>query len=137
MNRARYAQKTQLFSRVELGSLGLLLVLFGLSLSWPAAMPAFVLLCILLSVALTGWQYRSMDEFKRQRFVKAWAVTGVFSFAPWTGGVLWRGFSTAKPTPGQLPSLTLSFWQVYLVWASMFADHLCSVGYLYRRDPRG
>lgn len=113
------------------------LALVGLVLR-PALLPLFLGVFTLGTLALMGWQYRLMDEFRRARYLMAWAATGATGFAAVTGLIVWAVFNPARPegSPGAVPGLqfTLSLWALYVPWTVMLAAFLGVTAYLYHRD---
>lgn len=105
---------------------------------WPTLLPAYLGAFTLSMVGLTLWQYRLMDEFRRDRFLKAWAAAGVAGLTGMTGLILWAMFLLAPQAgPGLSVPVSLPRWSLYLPWLAMLAAFFVVTASLYRRDTQG
>ncbi|MBB5235138.1 hypothetical protein [Deinococcus budaensis] len=124
--------------RAEVVAGVLALVGFPLVILWPTLLPAYLGAFLLLTAALTLWQYRVMDEFRRARFLKAWAAAGVAGLTALTGLIVWALVLLApRGGPGLSVAVSLPLWGLYLPWLAMLAAFFAVTAYLYRRDTRG
>jgi len=102
----------------------------------PALLPLFLATFTLLTLALMGWQYRLMDEFRRARYLRAWAATGAGGLTALTGVILWAVFhghqGASLPAPGA--PVTVSLWALYVPWTAMLMAFFGVTAYLYHRD---
>lgn len=102
----------------------------------PALLPHFLGVFTLLTLALMGWQYRLMDEFRRARYLRAWASTGASGLTAVTGVILWAVFEghPGSPLPVSGAPITVSLWALYVPWTAMLVTFFGVTAYLYRRD---
>lgn len=129
LSRARWAE----VAATVLAVLGIPLVVV-----WPAILPAYLGAFALSAVVLTLWQYRVMDEFRRARFLKAWAAAGVAGLACTGGLIVWAVLLLApRGGPGLSVPVSLPLWGLYLPFLAMLAAFFGGTAYLYRRDTRG
>ncbi|SMB94117.1 hypothetical protein [Deinococcus hopiensis] len=107
----------------------------GLALR-PSLLPLFLTTFTLVTLALMGWQYRLMDEFRRARYLKAWAATGVTGFLTLTGLILWTALEWRRGAQATSPSFQVapSVWALYVSWTTMLVTFFGATAYLYRRD---
>lgn len=99
---------------------------------WPPLLPAYLGAFTLSVVGLTLWQYRLMDEFRRVRFLKAWAAAGIAGLVVWAVLLL-----APQGEAGLSVPLTLPLWGLYLPFLVMLAAFFGVTAYLYRRDTQG
>ncbi|THF68609.1 hypothetical protein E7T06_15560 [Deinococcus sp. Arct2-2] len=118
-----------------------LLVLVGMAVLFrrPAWIPLFVALIMPLALGLMLWQYRTMDEFRRARYLKAWAASGIVGTFALTGLLTWGVFSDfgAVLNSGSAPDLKLSVWLLYIPWGLSLLTFYAVTAFLYRRDTGG
>lgn len=118
-----------------LALLGLPLVLLR-----PGLLPAYVGGLTLSAVGLMLWQYRVMDEFRRARFLRAWAAAGVLGLTAQTGIIIWAAARLAGVDTGgtgPLPPVPVPLWALYLPWLATLVTFFVVTAYLYRHDTRG
>lgn len=129
LSRARWAE----VAATALAVLGIPLVAV-----WPTLLPAYLGAFALSAGGLTLWQYRVMDEFRRTRFLKAWAAAGVAGLA-FTGGlIVWAVLLLApQGGPGLSVPVSLPLWGLYLPFLAMLVTFFGVTAYLYRRDAGG
>lgn len=102
---------------------------------------ALLLVLVLLgTVAVNVWQYRVMDEFRRERMQKTWAITGYAGFLAVTGLIVWRVLTWPglglPPALARTTPLTFTLLDLYLPWTAMAVTLLVSTAFLYWRDVR-
>ncbi|UQN05749.1 hypothetical protein [Deinococcus sp. QL22] len=118
-----------------------LLVLVGMAVlfRWPAWIPLFLALMLPLALGLMLWQYRTMDEFRRARYLKAWAASGIMGTFALTGLLMWGVFSGLSPSFAKtpLPGVQLSVWLLYIPWGLSLLTFYAVTAFLYRRDTGG
>lgn len=102
----------------------------------PSLLPLFLAVFFPLSLGLTVWQYRVMDEFRRVRLLKAWAAAGAAGLLALTGLIVWVAASSSgfAGPPETTPALPLSLWALYVPWGLVLATFFGVTAYLYRRD---
>ena len=94
-----------------------------------------------LGTGITVWQYRVMDEFRRARLLKAWAVSGGVSFLVLTGliawaAVGWAGHGLPAGLARDVPPPTFTLTDLYIPWTAALAAYLLTTAFLYLRDQR-
>lgn len=94
-----------------------------------------------LGTGITVWQYRVMDEFRRVRLLKAWALAGIVSFLVMTGliawaAVGWAGHGQPAALARNVPPPTFTLTDLYIPWAAALAAYLLTTAFLYVRDQR-
>ena len=102
---------------------------------------ALLLVLVLLgTVAVNVWQYRVMDEFRRERMQKTWALSGYAGFVALTALIVWRTLTWPglglPEAAAQATPLTFSLAELYLPWIAMTLTLLLSTAWLYWRDVR-
>jgi hypothetical protein len=129
LSRARWGE----FAAAALALLSLPLVFLR-----PTLLPAYLGFFTLSLVWLTLWQYRLMDEFRRARFLKAWAAAGGAGLTCMTGLIVWAVVPLAsRGGPGLAVPVSLPLWGLYLPFLAMLAAFFGVTAYLYRRDTQG
>ncbi|MDB5045100.1 MAG: hypothetical protein JWQ08_1150 [Deinococcus sp.] len=110
-----------------------------LLLRFPLWMPAFLATVIPLSLGLMLWQYRTVDEFRRTRSLKAWAGAGMMGSFAVTGLLAWGVFGglNSRSAPTSALDLTLSVWLLYIPWGVSVVTFYAVTAFLYRRDASG
>jgi len=104
---------------------------------WPTLLPVYLGAFALSAVVLTLWQYRVMDEFRRARFLKAWAAAGVAGLASTGGLAVWAVLLLApQGGPGLSVRVAVPLWGLYLPLLAMLVTFFGVTAYLYRRDAR-
>lgn len=102
---------------------------------WTAALLALLLGA---TAAVSAWQYRVMDEFRRARLLRAWALAGYTGFLAQTGVIVW-GFLAWRgaPHPPGPVRLTFGLAELYLPWLVTLATFALVTAFFYWRDVRG
>lgn len=131
--RERQMRRTQ-WVEVALSLLTLvgMIVLFR----FPTWIPPFLALIAPLGLGLMLWQYRTMDEFRRARYLKAWAASGILGMVAMTGLIAWGFFGELDGTSNS-PNIQVSVWWLYLPWGLSWLTFYAVTAFLYRRDTRG
>lgn len=105
---------------------------------WPTLLPAYLGFLTLSTLAVMFWQYRLMDEFRRARYLRAWAAAGAVGLTGVTGLIVWAVVPLAsRGGPGLSVPVSIPLWGLYLPWLAMLAAFFVVTAYLYRRDTRG
>lgn len=139
LNRTRWVEA----ALTVLAAAGFLWLARQLPVGPAASRGAALFLSVLLlgTAAVSVWQYRVMDEFRRERMQKTWALSGYSGFAVLTALIVWRtltwpGLGLPKALAQATP-LTFSLAELYLPWVAMTLTLLLSTAWLYWRDARG
>ncbi len=128
--------------RTQWAEVGLsLVVLVGLIVlfQFPSRIPPFLALMMPLALGLMLWQYRTMDEFRRARYLKAWAASGIMGTFALTGLLMWGVFSGLTPSVVRtaLAQVQISVWLLYIPWSISILTFYAVTAFLYRRDTHG
>ncbi|WP_157451090.1 hypothetical protein [Deinococcus puniceus] len=115
-----------------------LLVFVGLIVlfQFPSRIPPFLALMMPLTLGLMLWQYRTMDEFRRARYLKAWAASGIVGMTAMTGLIAWGVFGALDGSSIR-NNVQLSVWLLYIPWGISLFTFYAVTAFLYRRDTGG